>query len=165
MATKKDEVERVRRITVREVLGGTGPDKDDVLLGHLLKNKTETVQLAQVYGIAKAGRVKVTDVGESIAFIGDFKARSLYGETKGQVYAASKCFLPKFLEEELYGLLGPANADGVTFAFELGVKYDKESVTKYIYTARPLIAAQTSGPLALLEAQISGKALPAPKAA
>ncbi|MGH7886259.1 MAG: hypothetical protein ACREPG_00210 [Candidatus Binatia bacterium] len=162
MATKQKEVESLRKITIRDVLG-TSVDKDESLLKKLMGAQTLTVPLLRIIGIAKASKVKVTDVGESIAFIGEFEAECLYGDNKGSEYYAAKCFLPKFLEEELHGLLGSGTQNGVPFAFEIGVKYNRDSVTKYVYTAKPLMAAQTGGALALLKQQLSGKALPAPK--
>lgn len=164
MATKQKEIETLRKITIRDVLG-VSVDKDETLLKRLMGAQAAVVPLVRLIGIAKATKVKVTDVGESIAFIGEFRARSLYGTTRDAEYQSAKCFLPKFLEEELHGLLGSGAQSAVPFAFEIGVKYDRNSVTKYVYTAKSLIAAQAGGALALLEAQISGKALPAPKAA
>jgi hypothetical protein len=161
MATKEKIAEPIRKITIRDVLG-TSVDKDETLLKRMMGAQKDVVPLMRVIGIAKASKVKVTDLGESIAFIGEFKATCLYGESKGEQFTAAKCFLPKFLEEELYGLLG-AGQHEVPFGFEIGVKYDRTSVTKYTYTARPLLAAATGGALALLEAQIVGKALAAPK--
>lgn len=164
MATRQKEVEPIRKITIRDVIGGTAPKQDEALMRKLLNAPRETVPLMRVYGIAKVAKLKVTDNGESFAFIGQFKAKSLYGPTKELEFSSSKCYLPKFLEEELVGLLGSPSSEGVQFAFELGVKYDKASVTSYVYTARPLIASQGGGALAALEAQMAGKAaLPAPK--
>jgi len=66
----------------------------------------------------------------------------------------------------LYGLLGTgANAEGITFAFEIGIAYDGKAATKYVYTARPLVKASGGDALDLLRDQVNGKALPAPKAA
>lgn len=161
MATKQTIPEPLRKITVRDVIG-TSVDKDEALIKRLMSAQKDVVPLARIIGIAKASKVKVTDLGESIAFIGEFKATALYGPAKGEQFTAAKCFLPKFLEEELYGLLG-AGQHEVPFGFEIGVKYDRTAATKYIYTAKPLLAAATGGALALLEAQIAGRALPAPK--
>lgn len=164
MATKQKEIEPIRKITIRDVIGGIAPKHDEALMRRLINAPKEAVALMRVWGIAKVSKLKVTDNGESFAFIGQFRATALYGTTKGGEYSASKCYLPKFLEEELVGLIGAGNPDGVQFAFEIGVKYDKASVTSYQYNARPLIAANASGALAALEAQFTGKALPAPKA-
>jgi hypothetical protein len=165
MASKKEVAEPLRRITVRSVLG-VSPKDDDKLMKAVLSG--QAVPLVRVLGITKAHKVKVTDLGESIAFIGQFKAESLYGENKGKFFTGSKCYLPQFLEEELHGLLtasGAVNGQPVTFAFEIGVKRDKESATGYQYTAKPLVEPEEGDAISLLEARVYGRALPAPKAA
>jgi len=162
MATKQKDAEPIRKITVRDVLG-VAPKADPALMKTLLSKPKDVIPLMRVIGLARVSKLKVTDNGESFAFIGQFKATALYGENKGSDFSAPKCYLPRFLEEELVGLLGSGNTgEGIPFAFEIGVKYDAKSATSYIYTAKPLIAAQSNA-LALIESQIAAKALPAPK--
>lgn len=165
MATKQIEVEYARKITNKVMLGEWAGESGlgEELLKRLLKDKQ--FPLYRVIGIAKATRPKTTDYGESIKFIGQFEAESLLD--KGRRVQASSLYLPGFLEEELYGLLGTDgnHGDGVTFAFEIGVKYDGKAATKYVYTARPLVQASGGDALALLREQVATAALPAPKAA
>ena len=163
MATKATEIEYARKITNRVMLGDWAGETGigEELMKRLLKDKA--FPLYRVLGIAKAARPKTTDYGESIKFIGQFEAESLLD--KGRRVQAASLYLPQFLEEELYGLLG-AGGEGVTFAFEIGVKYDSKAATKYVYTARPLVASTGGDALALLRDQVAGaKALSAPKAA
>lgn len=163
MATKKELAEPLRRVTIRSVLG-VSPKDDDKLMKRVLSN--EQVPLVRILGITKAHKVKTTDLGESVAFIGQFKAESLYGDNKGKFFTGSKCYLPGFLEEELHGLLnagGAVNGQPVTFAFEIGVKRDKESATGYQYTAKPLVEPEEGDAISLLEARVYAKTLPAPK--
>ena len=163
MATKATEIEYARKITNKVMLGEWAGEAGlgEELMRRLLKDKA--FPLYRVIGIAKATRPKTTDYGESIKFIGQFEAESMLD--KGRRVQASSLYLPGFLEEELYGLLGTGgNNEGITFAFEIGVKYDGKAATKYVYTARPLVPASGGDALALLRDQVAGKALAAPKA-
>lgn len=168
MATKQQqqEPEFERKITAKVMLGEHGAEGGlgEKLFARLMKEKA--VPLYNLYGVVKAGRPKTNDYGESVRFIGQFEAESLLD--KGRVVRSASCYVPKYLEEELYGLLSAHGANGeagtVKFAFEIGIKLDMSAATKYVYTARPLMKAQgASDEIALLRAEIAGKALPAPK--
>jgi hypothetical protein len=161
MATKQPEVEHVRKITSKVMLGDFAGEGGmaDALFQRLVKEKK--IPLYQIMGVVKAARTKTSDYGESIKFIGQFEATSLI--EKGRVVRSSTCYLPRYIEEELYGLLGAGSQthEAVTFAMEIGVQYDVKAATKYTYTARPLVNTTGGDELELLRQQVA-KALPNP---
>jgi hypothetical protein len=157
MATKRQaEPEWVRKITVKSVTGGITPDVFEKLV------KVKNIRLMTLYGIAGSGKPKMTDYGESIGFLGEFEAVNIQ---TGEVFRSMKAYLPKALEEMLYGILS-TGGDGAraSFACEIGVQYDPDAATKYVYSIKPLVNPVAGDGLELLKAQAHGKALPAPKA-
>jgi hypothetical protein len=142
--------EPLRRITVKTVTGGVTA----ALFAELSKEPAKPIWLCEILGIARAGKVKMSDYGESMGFIGSFEARDC---RTGKFYTGSKVYLPKFLEEELIGIMGIGSdtAKKATFALRIGVKFDMTAATKYVYVVQPLIKPQESDELAMLKQQIA----------
>ncbi len=106
----KNEVERLRKITLK----GIGAQCD---VEKLFGTEGKRLDLADVYGVATKAKPGQSDYGGYVAFLGQFRAINL--ETK-QVFESSKCILPRFIEEELYGALGDSGESAnVTFAIRI----------------------------------------------
>jgi len=157
MATKKEvEPDWVRKITIKAVTGGITAEVFEKLM------KVKQMRLMTLYGIAGSYKTKMTDYGESVGFLGEFEAVDI---ATGTVYRSMKAYLPKALEEMLFGILSTGGEGArASFACEIGVQYDPEAATKYVYSIKPLVNPVAGDGLALLKAQAHGKALPAPKA-
>lgn len=157
-AKEKDapkEVERVRKITL-----GVIKVQPDIEV--LLAAEGKRMECADIYGIAKKAKPGQSDFGPYVAFLGSFRAVRL---SDGQVFESSKIILPQFLEEDLFACFGEGLEGDVEFAFRITAKYDKESATKYVYDAKPLIkpAENTQLENLLARVNVAAKALPAPK--
>jgi hypothetical protein len=157
MATKKQiEPEWIRKITIKSVTGGITPEVFEKLV------KVKSMRLMTLYGIAGSFKAKLTDYGESIGFLGEFEAEDI---ATGATFRSMKAYLPKALEEMLWGILSSGGEGArASFACEIGAQYDPEAATKYVYSIKPLVNPVAGDGLALLKAQAHGKALPAPKA-
>lgn len=152
----------LKRITVKTVYGA-------VDLEALLKAKDKTIPLMQVWGVAARGKVATSQYGESIGFLGIFKAVNI---GTGEIFRAPKFYAPRGLEEEIAGAMGDVlNAPRqVSFGFTISVSYDPESATKYVYTWDSIANTQESEPMLALEAALAKSgtvkkaalALPAP---
>lgn len=151
------KVEQIRKITVKGVMGGK------VDLEALLKQTDKRQDLCTVYGIARKFKPDQSDMGAFIRFYGRFRAVNL---ESGEVTEAGQAILPGIVQDVLYGAMGGGEGDvtEVQFAVKIGVKYNKDAVTKYVYTVESLQAPTENDPLTLLENALSDrKALPAPK--
>lgn len=127
-----------------------------------LEKTGKPIALMDVFGIARRAKPGVSTLGEYVKFLGNFKAVNLADKSE---YTAPVVILPKFLEEQLYAVMGGADqVSDVQFGFRVSAKYDKKAATKYSYTAASLLKPADNDPLAMLEAQIADarRALPAP---
>jgi hypothetical protein len=149
------KIETVRKIT----LGACGAQPDLEQIAKLQKSGG-TQPLLDVYGVATKYKPGQSNFGEYIAFLGQFRA---VRHADKQAFESGKILLPKMLEESLWGVMG-TEVSNVQFAFRIGVKYDKKSATQYSYTAESLLPPSESDPVAMLEKQLSGKLLSAPRA-
>lgn len=150
MAQKKDATP-VRKISIKTVCGT--PDIEEVI-------KAKKIDLMDVFGIVTRMKTTTSDYGESVKFIGQFRATNL---ATGELFKAPSLFLPKAWEEELSAAMTTgANAE---FALRVSVLYDKTSATKYVYDCVSLFEPQVSDAMLALEAKFSEaqKRLPAPK--
>lgn len=128
--------------------------------GEIAKPSKETL-LMRVYGQANGFKVAASQYGDSLGFVGVFKA--INAQT-GEEFTAGKCFLPKIVENQLGGILSAAENSGVEFAFDVGVK-PADNAFGYEYVVRPVIAPVEAPVITALEEKM-GKlpALAAPKA-
>lgn len=148
------EVSTPRKLTLKTI--GAQPDFEK-----LLKADGKRMKLAHIYGVATKAKPGTSDLGAYVKFLGQFRAVNL--ATK-EVFESSAAILPKFLEEQLFGML-PEGGGNVEFAIELSAKYDKDAATKYVYEAKSLLPAKENAQLADLTARVNEavKALPKPK--
>jgi hypothetical protein len=158
--SRKKSGEPLRKITVKTVTGGV----TDELFAQLVASPKDPIPMMKVWGIATRMKPGSSDYGTYVKFNGQFRAVNI---ADGAIFRSSTMLLPKFLEDDLAGIIGVGAADGKTpqveFGFELSVKYDKTSATKYVYMAENIVEAQDTDQLMKLDSLVLGKALPAPK--
>jgi len=130
----------VKKITIKSVCGETKAPADD-------KNHP----LMTVFGLAKKCEPSTTQYGEYIKFSGAFEAVNL---ATGEVVVAGQMILPQVVESLIFNALDQENTEGVQFAFELGVKADKNP-RGYIYTVKSLVEPSGSDPLADLRSKVA----------
>lgn len=150
-AAARKEIDRIRKITVKTVCG-------KVNFEEVMERKQ--IDLMAVYGVARGMSPGASEHGPYVAFIGDFRAVNL---KNGEEFASAKIIMPKIIEEQIAGA-GPGGSGDkeIKFAFQLGVKYDAEAATKYVYTFRPLLETADASVMDELRGAVT-KALPAPK--
>lgn len=139
---------RIRKITVKTVTGGV--DFEEVM-------KVKKLDLMSVFGVARNMRPGASDLGQYVAFLGDFRAINV---KTGEEFASAKMILPKIAEEVLAGVI-PAEGGEVKFAMVLGATYDPKAATKYVFTFRPLIESADQNVIEELRG-LTIKALPKP---
>ncbi len=149
----------LRKITIKTVWG-SALDIEEVLAA-----PDRLLPIMDVWGIAGRFRAGESDLGPYTRFVGQFKATNL---KTGEIFRASACLLPKFLEEDLVAAMTvgeSAEVKNAQFGVRIYAKFDKNAATKYIYVADSLVEAATSDAMLALEQQIKGAAaaLPAPK--
>lgn len=142
-----------RKLTLKEC--GAQPSKED--RAKLLLDAKLQIPLLRIFGIAGAFKPGNSDHGPFVKFIGQFKAINL---KTGEIFVASTMILPRFIEEQLHGVLSAAASQSVEFAFEISAQGDqpgaKASATGYTYSAKPLMGFAENSALAALEAKIGG---------
>lgn len=148
--------EIVRKLTIKGIIGGK------VDIEKVLKKEGKKMDLCSIYGIARRFKADQSDLGSFVRFYGRFRAVNL--ET-GEVTEAPQIIVPGIVQDQLYAAMGnEAEVKEVQFAVRVGVKYDPEAATKYVYYAQTLEEPSESDPLEMLGAKLRDqKALPAPK--
>ncbi len=150
------KIETLRKIT----LGTCEVQPDSETVAAL--EKKGPMPLLDVYGVATKYKAGESNFGPFVAFLGSFRAVR-HGDKA--VFQSGKLILPKMLEEQLYAIMGGGDdVNNVQFAFRIGAKFDKKAATKYTYTAESLTPPAENDPVTMLEKQLSGKLLAAPKA-
>lgn len=121
-------------------------------------------ELYKLFGITGKVKVSTTDKGESIAFLGRFRAISPDGT---RVFESGQAYVP-VLEEVLHSALMEAQDPErggnpkaqITFAVSIGIQpapADKPSMTGYVYEVQKLVDAQSeTDPLLMLETEAMG---------
>lgn len=123
--------------------------------------KNKETRLYSVIGVVTGARPGVTDKGEFLTLMGDFKATNL---VTGEVFVSGKAILPGFVGDPIGMAALKPNADGVQFALTIGAEVDAKSVAGFQYTAESLLPPSPHSPLAQLEQTLADqKLLPAPK--
>jgi len=146
----------VKKITPKGVCGDI---KKRVLMlakDGVIKNG-QKIYLMRVVGKATRFDVKMTDLGESIALKGQFKATN----TDGEEFRAGVCYLPDTGAEVIAGALA-GDVECVEFAFDISVVTDDSAITGYVYEVKPLIEPAEDDALNRLAASLP-PALEAPK--
>mgnify|MGYP003393846661 CR=1 FL=1 len=151
------KVETVRKLTIKGIMGGK------VDLEALLKKDGKRMDLCSVYGIARKFKPDQSDMGAFIRFYGRFRGVNLQ---TGEMMEAGQAILPGTVQDQLYGAMGGTEGEvtEVQFAVKIGVKYNADAATKYVYTVESLQPIAENDPLTMLENSLTErKALPAPK--
>ena len=138
-------MELLNKISVKGVYGAI-----DIKALHAGGAKT----LMRVMGIVNSYKVITTSFGDSIAFLGNIKAVNV---DTGDEFRSGKAFLPAIASLLIEGALSGQNAEGVQFAFDVGIKpvQDRQGKDSYEYTVKPLIDTADNDPLKLLEDKIN----------
>jgi hypothetical protein len=133
---KGNKMEILRKITVKAVAGKVDIEK-------VLAAPEKKMTLAKIFGIASKAAPDQSDYGAFLRFKGRFRAINYVDGTQ---FESGSLILPPVAQDMLAGVL--EGVDGsVEFGFEVGVKYDAEAVTKYVYTVTPLFEASKDDPL------------------
>jgi hypothetical protein len=141
-------MEIARKITIAGINGVRG--------GFDVKPDAPVTLMARVMGLARKVEVKTTTYGDSLKFVGEFRAINADGEE----FAAPVIYLPKPADEMLAEALTEAGENGVQFAFDIFIEPvpKKTPVDRgYQFKVKPLLDTKPSDPLAALMA-----GLPAP---
>lgn len=150
MATKVE-----KKITVKGVCGAIKLQKlmaglsDDAVTG-------PSIPLMSLIGIARRYKVVPTDKGESIKFLGSFKAVNL---ATGEETVSGACFLPGAIPDLIFGALGDSADREVEFAFRISAHFDSSAITKYVYDVESLIPVSEADPLKQLERAMTANLL------
>lgn len=149
----------IKKITVKGICG-------TVKLQTLMKDLPDgasvgpAIPLLQIVGIARDYKVTMTDKGESLKFIGQFKATNLQ---TGEIFHSGACYLPGAAPDAIYGALGTQGDREVAFGFRVLAHFDESAIAKYVYDVESLMPLAENDPLALLEKTFSAPpALSAP---
>lgn len=157
----------LKKMSAKEVIGN--------ILARFPKN-TETKQpdlgaalmLFRVMGVAQSFAQDNSTYGQYTVFKGQFEA---IDHKTGEIFRASKLFLPEVAEELLISAVAKCVQDGgtgVTFGFDVGAKIVTDranaGIMKYEYIVTPLIDVAVDDPLAALKKTLPPLAIEAPKA-
>ena len=145
----------ISKITVKTVYGKIDIEK-------VINAPTKQIELMDVYGLCRKALPDSSEHGEYVKFRGSFRATNL--ET-GEAFESGSVILPRVAEEVLAGAFSDDTSE-IQFGFRVVVKYDKDSVTKYVYSVIPLLSPAENDPVTLLENKIAEnfKQLAAPPA-
>lgn len=123
--------------------------------------KAGKITQMRVWGVARNKKVIETDYGDSIKFLGEFRAVNADGE----MFRSSVLYLPKAPEENLAGALG-ADVTEVEFAFDIQAIRDDDLATGYYFDVQSLTETKSSEAVERLTSLLLGgtgkKALAAP---
>ena len=103
------------------------------------EDKVKPKALYRVFGLAAGTKTGSTQFGDWSCFVGEFQAVNL--ET-GEIFNSGKCFLPEIVESGILAQL--SQAEGVKFAFEIGIKPNEDLGIGYEYTAKSLLQPQAN---------------------
>jgi hypothetical protein len=147
MTEAKKSITLVTKLSMKTVCNGSpdAPKKDE-----------PPKKLARFYGIATGVKTGESAMGPWTALLGSF--RGINFDT-GEMFQSGKCFLPNVALNMITPQLLKSENQGVSFAFDISVRRDETSATKYIYTADPIMDAEESDPLEMLTKKINSPAL------
>lgn len=118
----------------------------------------DSVHLYRIIGMASGTKAGESANGEWCAVMGQFKSHRVeVVDGKETVFdvVSGQCFLP----DAAMNLVSPVvsgldRGESMEFAFDIGARTDAASATGYIFTCSPVIAPDSSDPLAMLEQKI-----------
>ncbi len=144
---------QIKKISVATIFGAI----TDAMLALILQG--QKIHVMRVWGVAVGVKKGISNYGEWVALVGDFKA--LNPTTPDTVQRASQCFLPEIALLPVQVALEQSGNQSATFGMDVFITRalnPKPGGSVYEYTFEPLVAASADNPLARLEAEI-GKTL------
>ena len=152
-------VEQVKKITLKEVLGLKTTDDARKLYMDAAKGKKPVVRIG---GDVSGTGTKHTQYGESIVLYGTFVAANLL---TGEIFESSKCYLPTESAEQIRDAFAARRDEyaSIGFDFVFSVVESSKSGTGYTFMA----STEKTPEQISRRAELLGKfkALPAPKKA
>src|SRR5271156_2541853 len=115
-------METVKKISSKTVMGTVPVPADG-----------QQVMLYRVVGIAHKMRYVETNLGQSIGFKGDWRAVRFSDHAQ---FEANEAFFPKIITDMIEQAIASSEDEHpqIKCAFDIGVKGDAKSATKYVYT-------------------------------
>lgn len=114
-------------------------------------NVGESSPCATIYGVATMAKPMSTNMGESVAFLGEFVGIPHMGENEGKKHVAAKLFLPKDLEEAISAKLAGDDVKSVEFGYKINMQYDETAAIGFVFASESLVKAKKSDALSALE--------------
>ena len=116
--------------------------------------KGETKDCAVIYGVATTAKSISTNMGESVAFLGEFVGIPRMGDNAGKKHVSAKVFLPRDLEEAVAAKLAGDSVKSVEFGYKINMQQDETAAIGFVFASESLVKAKKSDALAALEATI-----------
>lgn len=140
-------------------VGDMGWDKE-ALLKAVLADTASDHFLARFVGVATGAKPYKIKEGEragetAFGIQGQFEGTNSDGETK----SGTVLYLPGYITDAVLSNFADDTVAGVRIAYDIYARYDKKSVTSYVFTGRDLINSTSQG-VEEVKAQI--QALPMP---
>jgi hypothetical protein len=142
-------IKPIKKISIKTVFGDKG-----AILDTIMKDKAVDHKIVRIFGMTGSTKTGESDYGPFVAFRGRFKAINL---VSGEEFTSSMCYLPELASDMVQGALETAGDANIEFAFDVGVQYDAQSATSYIYTVNPLLEPSNADPLSAFEKHITNK--------
>lgn len=144
-------MDSIKKLSTRAIVGGDVPVP------------SKTTPLYTVAGIARGFKTGTSNYGDYCELKGDFIATN---KETGEALRSTRMYLPEVAEDMILNALSAEGVNAIEFAFEIGVKPNKKSATKYEYYCTSLLEAGENDPLAALVNQVGmnvpGLAAPEP---
>lgn len=121
-----------------------------------LTDRSKPHSLFDVIGIARGVKRGASQMGEWIAFIGEFHAKSYMPIYDGITFHSGRLFLGGPAGDLLLGQMRAFDDNEVEFAFTIQAQADEASATGYTYTAVPLVKPGINNPIERLKARLTG---------
>lgn len=136
----------VKKLSVKSILGKKPKPPEE--------GKTEW--LCQIVGVATGVKTGNSNFGDWTALTGSFQGSNM--ET-GVITRSGVCFLPDVALNLITPGLMQKETKGIEFAFNIGIKFDDDSTTKYVYVVEPIFEASENDPLEMLTKKLQKPAV------
>jgi hypothetical protein len=169
--TKKMATKILRKLTLKEVVGGKAKILEVAQLGRVESTDDSgkkvfasvgiAVPLCTIIGQVRNYKADSSDLGPYLKLMGTFEATNL--QTGEIVPVNGTCILPNFIADAI-GTALQAGAEAVDFAVQVNAKYDEAAASMYVFEAESLLSPVEAAPISALKAAMlsAGIALPKP---